>query len=36
MNIAFYLTSQNMERFCISKADVVYAYAQRGDNRGRG
>ena len=36
LNIAFYLTSQNMERFCILKADVVYAYAQRGDNRVRG
>ena len=36
LNIAFYLTSQNMEWFCILKADVVYAYAQRGDNRVRG
>ena len=36
LNVAFYLTSQNMERFCILKADVVYAYAQRGDNRVRG
>lgn len=36
LSIAFYLTSQNMERFCILKADVVYAYAQRGDNRVRG
>nr|DAV08390.1 MAG TPA: hypothetical protein [Caudoviricetes sp.] len=36
LSIAFYLSSQNMERFCILKADVVYAYAQRGDNRVRG
>ena len=35
LSTAFYLSSQDTEQFCILKADVIYAYAQRGNNKVR-